>query len=1237
MLTKSRILRLGLFWIAFALSTSTVFAQNLDLADRPLLSGVNVPPNILVAVDDSGSMDFETLFPTDSGLLYWDGNRSSTWTGSGFVQSSNNAYAYLFPNGYNGSDRDRRIYSNYYAAPPIPAFAFARSPAYNSAYFDPSVPTYDPWLGKPNSSPTNAPADPVTGSHRLNLTQVLERTDDGYTFAVFNNTPFGNVRYADLVCVRFSFFGCREYGYEWKTSSSTATFNNNQLVPISYFPATFYLPSNIPLPASFGWKSGSPTRVGHAPNGDKTLTGYEIKPGNFVSTAAYNKAIQNFANWYTYYRKRHLATRAGVVAAFDEISGVRVGACTINQANQNSSANLVMRNLGIENSSQPDGRADFYSQVFNTDFSQARGTPNRPALKYLGEQLRNNSNIIQSACQRNFAILFTDGYNTSSVSGVDNADLNSRANARYGAPFGDNESNSIADVAMQYYENLGRVGSFERNQLRVPAGCGDARPDPWLDCETDLHMVTLGVTLGQRGVLFDPNQNYTDERIYRDNKPNWSALPNLNNFGSEQIDDLWHATINSRGKLLNARTPVEVASAFTGALDEILNQDGSFGGVALNSRSLSSESLAFQATYSGSDWSGDLKTFRLSNSGVAQTPVWKASEKIPSPGNRVVLTATANGGKYTGKAFRPSVLESLYATLNLNADKINYLRGDRTQERSKGGPFRNRGDHVLGDIVQSTPAYVAEPKFVRYPTVWKDKHLEGNAGRFPENGSAYSNPGGNGFAQQQANRTPMVYVGANDGMLHGFEASSGVDGGVERLAYVPGTLLDDVGALTQPEYTHRYYVDGSPATGDAFFGGKWRSVLVGGMNNGGNAIYALDITDPDNFSEANASSTVLWEYTASGALGQTYGKPSISRLHNGDWAALFGNGYNSAGRSASLHIVRMADGEPIRSAIDTNSAPAASAYPNGLSEVTPIDVDNDFIIDYVYAGDLYGNMWRFDLTSKSSSEWSVKKLFTARGPGGSVQPITMAPQVGVHPYGPGYGVMVYFGTGKYLEKTDALFNAGARNSFYGVWDADVFSYRESSAAKKPSPSANFTRANLQQQTVTNVKSGDTTYRVVSDNPVSYDTGSSGGDGQRGWFMDMPSGSGELLINTPTLVGDLVVFTTLVPPEQTCTLEATGAIMAVRADTGGRTERPIFDLDGNRKHDSADLIGGDNDKVAPSGIVLGTSSPVGGLGVSINDDGTVQVNSNTSDGGNIAWLLDAGQNTNQRVSWREIRR
>lgn len=1230
---KSRIFRLVLSCMAPLLFAGTAHAANLDLADRPLLSGVNVPPNILVAVDDSGSMDFETLFPTDSGLLYWDSNRSSTWTGTGFVRSSNNSYAYLFPNGYNGSDRDRRIYSNYYAAPPIPAFAFARSPAYNSAYFDPSVPTYDPWLGKPNSSPTNAPADPVTGSHRLNLTQVLERTDDGYTFAVFNNTPFGNVRYADVVCVRSGFFGCREYGYEWKTSSSTATFNNNQLVPISYFPATFYLPSNVPLPATFGWKSGAPTLVGRTPGGDRTLVGYEIKPANFASTAAYNKAIQNFANWYTYYRKRHLATRAGVVAAFDEISGVRVGATTINQANQSSPPNLVMRNLGIENSEQPDGRANFYSQVFNTDFSQARGTPNRPALKYLGEQLRNNNNIIESACQANFAILFTDGYNNSSVSGVDNADRDSRANARYGAPFGDSESNSIADVAMEYYENLGQIGDFERGQMRVPPGCNDVRPDPWLDCETDLHMVTLGVTLGQRGVLFDPSQNYTDERVYRTNPPNWSALPSLDNYGSEQIDDLWHATINTRGKLLNARTPAEIASAFSGALEEILSAEGSFSGVALNSRSLASESLAFQATYSGGDWAGDLKAFRLGDGSVGSTAEWQASENVPAPNDRVILTSTESGGKFTGKPFRPTALESLYDVLGLSTEKTQYLRGVRTLEQSNGGPFRNRGDHVLGDIINSTPTYVAEPDRVRYPLVWKDNHLKGDPGNFPENaGTPYSNPGSNGFAQQNANRDPMVYVGANDGMLHGFDANTGA----ERIAYVPGTLLDDVDALTEPGYTHRYYVDGSPATGDAFFGGEWHSVLVGGMNNGGNAVYALDITDPDSFSEANASSTVLWEYTASGALGQTYGKPSISRLHNGDWAALFGNGYNSEGRSASLHIVRMADGIPVRSAIDTNSAPAADAYPNGLSEVTPIDVDGDFIIDYVYAGDLYGNMWRFDLTSKSTSEWSVTKLFTARGPGGSVQPITMAPQVGIHPYGPGYGVMVYFGTGKYLEKNDALFNSGLENSFYAVWDSSVFSYRATATAPGIAPGG-FTRANLQNQTLTNVESDGTTYRVVSDNPVNYTTDADGIGGQRGWYMDMPANSGELLINTPTLVGDLVLFTTLVPPEQACSLDqASGAIMAVRADTGGRANRPVFDLDRNRQHDSGDLIGGDDNQVAPSGIVLG-ASPVGGLGVNSNGDGIAQVQSGTSEGGILTWLLDTGQNTNSRVSWREIRR
>ncbi|WP_353220294.1 PilC/PilY family type IV pilus protein [Salinisphaera sp. S4-8] len=1225
------------------LCLSTSVAAELKLADRPLLASNNVPPNILVAVDDSGSMDWETLFPTNSGLLYWDANNRTVLSGSNYIQNGGTAYGYLFPNG--SGEKGRRIYTDYEGVPPTPQFGFARSSAYNQAYFDPTT-AYSPWEGYSDATASAARYEPTVGNQALtlNLTTDQRQTDNNFTFYVTSGMNSSGVTYRKRECF---FIFCN---YEWVKGQSGSTFSSNGEVAIEYFPATFYMPANWTPPSDFGWKSGAAPLVGYSPSypSSPDMRRYEIKVENFTTTAKYNKALQNFANWFTYYRKRHLATRAGITSAFGDINGARVGACTINQANADSPADLSMLMLNSENT---DNYNTFNNQIFNIDYFSAKGTPNRPALKFLGEQLENNEDIIQSSCQRNFAILFTDGYNTSTVTGIGNTDQSSDARKTYGAPFGDNESNTIADVAMQYYERLGKITGakergIERNQLRVASGCGETPPDPWLDCQNDLHMVTLGVTLGQRGVLFDPDANYSESDPY-ETPPDWSSINVTGgSYGNEQIDDLWHATINSRGKLLNAKTPQGVADAFKTALEEILYQDGSLGGVSANSQSLETGAAAYQASYAGGTWEGFLRAYTLSANGEKDDLLWEASENIPAFDNRVILTSVDNGSGFEGIPFRGSklanFLDSLLSPLgvSLSADIVSYIRGNQAFEKSNGGTFRNRYDNILGDIVQSTPTYVGSPDRVRYPVTWTDKHLGNDAANFPENARSappYSSPGNNSsFADKFASRTPMVYVGANDGMLHGFDA----DTGVERLAYIPGTLLDDVADLSEPGYEHRFYVDGSPVTGDAFFGGKWHTVLVSGLNNGGNAVFALDITDPGAFSEANAEDTVLWEYTADGELGQTYGKPAIVRLHNGEWAAIFGNGYNSPGKSASLHLVDIANGSPIRSPIDTNSAPTGNRYPNGLSEVTPIDVDGDFIVDYAYAGDLYGNVWRFDLTSKSTAKWSVEKLFTAEAPGGGVQPITMGPKVGVHPYGRNYGVMVYVGTGKYLEDTDALFNEDVRNSFYGVWDSNVFSVTPTSNWT-PSDNKNLTRRNLQVQTITEVSAGDENekkaYRVLSENEVTYKT-TDDGTGVYGWYMDMPPRSGELLITTPTLYGDFVFFNTLIPPRETCDLSTSGAIMAVRADTGGRTDQALLDLNGDYKYNSSDTITINGEQVPVSGIRLSDISPVGPLTVVKRKDGTVEVIYGTSDGSGIGRVgVNVVPQTNRRVSWREIRR
>jgi type IV pilus assembly protein PilY1 len=300
-------------------------------------------------------------------------------------------------------------------------------------------------------------------------------------------------------------------------------------------------------------------------------------------------------------------------------------------------------------------------------------------------------------------------------------------------------------------------------------------------------------------------------------------------------------------------------------------------------------------------------------------------------------------------------------------------------------------------------------------------------------------------------------------MLHGFAVSDGS----EKLAYVPNTVFANLSKLTSADYgeqttiPHQYYVDGSPTVGDAYgnFGTHcpstspcWRSILISGLRKGGQGLFALDVTDPTTFDESNAAKVVVWEFTNTDDtdLGYSFSQPSIVKMANGRWAAVFGNGYNSTGTGHAVLYIVFLDGfsDGIWTAgtdfikLDTGVG-NLTTIPNGLATPAAVDVDGNFMVNLIYAGDLQGNMWRFNVSSSNPSDWSATppvKIFT----GTATQPITTRPEVGPNPQGlpPGSvgvsgsaGVMVYFGTGKYLESVDTLTPPiQTTQTFYGLLD-----------------------------------------------------------------------------------------------------------------------------------------------------------------------------------------------------------
>ena len=523
-----------------------------------------------------------------------------------------------------------------------------------------------------------------------------------------------------------------------------------------------------------------------------------------------------------------------------------------------------------------------------------------------------------------------------------------------------------------------------------------------------------------------------------------------------------------------------------------------------------------------------------------------------------------------------------------NSDRLEYLRGDRALEmQSNGsGKYRDRTS-VLGDIVDSSPRWVGPPS-APYNRAWKD-NLYPNTTPPEAGGESYAN-----FAAEYAARTNVVYVGANDGFLHGFRAgaydSSGnwnpnaENDGEELLAYMPQTVLEEIHSVSDkaidfsnPQYGHAFYVDGSPGSGDLFYNGSWHTWLVGGLGYGGDGIYALDITNPANFSESNASSIVIGDWTPSSLkcvndngcgndLGQIAGTPEIRRFHNGEWGAVFGNGLNSSNGKAGIYIM-LVDPNTGETSFYFLEVPASGK--DGINDVTPVDLDGDHIVDYVYAGDSLGNVWRFNLTSSDPSSWHVTGTPVFTTPNG--EPITTSVVVASIPSAMGVPrVIVAFGTGREtpFSNTSATQYASGTQALYGVWDWNMSGWNSlgsTQMASLPGPQS-VSVADLQSQSViqsvvapaNGIGNG---YRIVSSNPICWE-GDQGcaGEGKFGWVLQLPS-TGEQVIFNPTLQDGAFVVNTLVPatgtPTNCGTTTPTGWTMALSMQTGGAFNAPIF--------------------------------------------------------------------------------
>ena len=1459
-----------LLWCGFVTYLSApgiAYSSPWSYENSPLWLGSAVQHNLMFAIDDSGSMDFEVLFANNDGAIYLDDNGFFA-DSSGALYESGDKYTYLFPNGHSGSYNGKRKNNNHYAIPPVPAYAFARSPSFNSAYYDPAV-TYNPWpnfdeyssdaakdtfidadvddtdfepISNLNSVGTlalfadhdtasntddqwafdieddnmvcdndggtcatgqldysyypatyylkdttstyyfhvgsnianssdsvlleaesAAPTGPLYASTVLDTSvaanigahsdtsindalrlaiadaksgaigndfigsSTYENTNSGSGATIQNNgsEPFpslaatprpveGSASYSvdlsstgtgtyniwmrvytlggssDSFFVKLDGFDSTDVGadlvlgpdsdnswpangggewnqfwndlttsdgqWEWKLWAQADIAVTNQLLEVrrreggtfldqilftknlTFIPSgsASSLPSpgaRVDIDCSVGanpsvyqtfvrypeqflttstWSTNEADRIDGLAYDGSCLKKYEIArtgsdtdeapngvsgelkdvDGRAERTIAEEK--QNFANWFQYYRRRHQAMRGGLASAMQGVNGIQTGLFWINNRRT------------VEAGDMFDMDTDAGVKAFLSDhleYVSGGGTPLRSALKHALTQYQSADGPIGSECQKNYTLLFTDGFNSeTSLDGIGNEDDGA------GVPYQDGYDDTLGDIAYKGYSEQLRTDLTAGN-VKVAGSCGDGTAEAWEDCNTNLHMNTYTVGLGAKGTIFGVTHN-TIEDAY-DNNPTW---PNVNNSrDARQIDDLYHAAVNGRGGMYNAATPDQLKTALGAALDDIIATIGSGSGVTFNSSSLQSTdgTAIFTTIFNSADWSGDVGGLLLNpETGAVGDPIWSDSNGDPAAAAailnerdlttdpRVILTlgverngsdVVVSGKERVGAPFQWAALsDSQRADLKTNPDattvadaggekRLEYLRGDKSItsiiDGSNTYELRDMINNDTGkpkrmaDIVHSAPVYVGAPA-----SIWPD---DGDFGGAAIDGSQrYS-----AFRTAQKDRTPIIYVGANGGMLHGFDASITADtGGQEVLAYVPRALYSSAGGeglhyLTDPNYSHKYYVDLSPVAQDVYTtvdgstGLDWRTMLVGGLRGGGRGIFALDVTDPSAFSENPSASspkvkpadTVMWEFSNAddGDMGYLLTPPSIAMMNNGEWAVIFGNGHESDSGVAKLFILFVEEGlDGTWSAgdyIKLDTEVGSAANKNGLSGVTLADTNGDYVADRIYAGDLYGNMWAFDVSSSNSNGWdsayksgsTPKQLFTAKDSSDNPQPITGAPNIALNTSqvtgGNEPNILVTFGTGQYLSAGDETDDSV--QSFYTVWDAG---------------SDELTRSALNLRELEDTADG----RGIKTSAVDMDWTT-----KHGWYFDLivgGSAEGERIVNRPLIASDqnlgpVAIFASMIPSDSECAGGGSSVLYAVPMLTGVNSN--VLDIDG----------------------------------------------------------------------------
>lgn len=915
------------------------------------------------------------------------------------------------------------------------------------------------------------------------------------------------------------------------------------------------------------------------------------------NSCTFTEEQKNYANWVEYYSTRLNAAKAGIGRAFYALNDkVRIGYGTIN------TSGTILSGVQKFTSTQ---RTSFFNWLYN--LKAEGGTPLRRAMDDVGQYFLQNkgknspwadnpgeNNFGEfKTCRQSFHILMTDGYwtnyndseqapTTAARDNIDNQDGENIPNDNGGKviqykaipPFKDDYNNTLADVANYYWKR------DLQPQINNKVNASAVDPAYWQ------HLVNFTVSFGLSGSLDYSAQ--TLEKLVKETL-HWPNPHKTENAGQvpEKIDDLWHAAINSYGGFFSAADPEQFVTALTNAFAQIQARVGSSSAVASNSTKLSSDTAIFQAKYNTANWTGDLTAYEINeNTQDVGDELWVASEELSTAANRKIYTLASNGS--SGKEFIWNQLTKTQKDILGNENALNWIRGVQTNETTNGGTFRARTS-LLGDIINSSPVLVS---------------------------NQYYGYGDSAFTTAKAARAPMVYVGANDGMLHGFDAETGE----EKFAYIPQSIFSKLPALMATTYTanHQSFVDGNPKVGDAEIQNHWKTVLLGSTGAGGKSVFALDVTDPDDF----GSSTVMWEYNSGNDqsdMGYSIPQPTFSLVNGNDtWSAIIPNGYNSTSNQAKLILLNLANGSAIKT-ISTNEGD--STYPNGLSTPIPVDINSDRKVDYIYAGDLRGNLWRFDVADSDTANWTAKKIFTACSDDTCTdtnrQPITVRPEVVAHNSG---GVLVLFGTGSDFATEDR--SSTQVQAMYAVRDT-----------LSTDPTL-LHRTDLVAQTITDESMiNGVKYRVVSQEEVNYEN-------KQGWYLNVisptaASGTGERIVNNFSIDSDKVIFTTTIPSTDPCDYGGKSWLMELSLMTGKRLTYSVFDSSGDDKIDDDDSYEGNPLSGRGYDDVINTPTII--KDGSTSNDGADETKFISSSSGAIHKVRGKGSSsTGGRQSWQQLR-